>query len=96
VNKEDRERKNEADERVSPGGVVDLRDQATVGQGHHVPHARLTSRLTQNTLRRPWKNNYNPKCRLYLYSDYRLEIQSVMLVVSTGFVNYCLSNLLSS
>ncbi len=26
---------------------------------------------------------------------YRLEIQSVMLVFSTGFVNYCPSNLLS-
>jgi hypothetical protein len=26
---------------------------------------------------------------------YRLEIQSVMLAFSTGFVNYCLSNLLS-
>jgi hypothetical protein len=26
---------------------------------------------------------------------YRLEIQSVMLEFSTGFVNYCASNLLS-
>jgi hypothetical protein len=38
----------------------------------------------------------NPKCRLYLCNRvYGLEIQSVMLVFSTGFVNYCPSNLLS-
>jgi hypothetical protein len=32
---------------------------------------------------------------LVLNGVYRLEIQSVMLVISTGFVNYCPSNLLS-
>jgi hypothetical protein len=36
------------------------------------------------------------KCRLYLcLIEFRLEIWSVMLVFSTGFVNYCPSNLLS-
>jgi hypothetical protein len=42
-------------------------------------------------------NNYkdiNPACRLVFNRDYRLEIQSVMLVFSTGFVKHCLSNLL--
>ncbi len=37
-----------------------------------------------------------PKCRLYwcLVEFFRLEIQSVMLVFSTGFVKHCPSNLL--
>ncbi len=39
----------------------------------------------------------NPKCRIYwcFIRVYRLEIQSVMLVFSTSFVNYCPSNLVS-
>ncbi len=49
--------------------------------------------MDQITIKTP-----NPKYRLYWCSMvigvYRLEIQSVMLVFSTGFVKHCPSNLL--
>jgi hypothetical protein len=67
--------------------------RGSVGGGMDKITIKTTKGMDEITIKTP-----KPKCRLYwcLIEFYGLEIQSVILVFSTGFVNYCPSDLLSN